>query len=166
MKKLIQCGIYETDHGSDHKAIKAAFSGEIPNTTLTTPKFILAKADWVKINRDIGRRLPPVPDQCQSDTDFDTQVATFTEIISTAVRTYTPRAKPSPYAKRWWTEDLTILRRTYSSIRNSVTTARRRGQDTTEIVSQVLRARRLFFSEMEKQKKLHWREFLHDPANI
>lgn len=129
-------------------------------------KLLLAKADWERINRDIQELLPPVPRECLTNTDFDNQVEKFTVTVSTAVNTHTPRAKPSPYVKRWWTDDLTLLRRSYSSIRNSVTTARRRGLNTSEIIPQVLTVRRLFFTEVEKQKKAHWKDFLQDPANI
>jgi hypothetical protein len=38
--------------------------------------------------------------------------------VTEAVYGLTPKAKPSPYAKRWWTTDLTRLRRTYTFWRN------------------------------------------------
>jgi hypothetical protein len=40
------------------------------------------------------------------------------EHILEAVHELAPTAKPSPYAKRWWSNDLTHLRRVYTYCRN------------------------------------------------
>lgn len=34
--------------------------------------------------------------------------------VEEALQAHCPRAKPSPYMKRWWDEDLTALRKSYT----------------------------------------------------
>ena len=46
-------------------------------------------------------------------------------VMLEAVPALTPKAKPSPHAKRWWTEDLTQLRRIYTRWRNQARAERR-----------------------------------------
>ncbi|KAM4067188.1 hypothetical protein HRG_001177 [Hirsutella rhossiliensis] len=64
-------------------------------------------------------------------------------VVLEVVRALAPRARPSPYAKRWWTSDLTQLRRIYTYWRNRARSSRRAGQ-----------------------KKKHWDEFLADNDNM
>ncbi|KAH7112698.1 hypothetical protein EDB81DRAFT_312637 [Dactylonectria macrodidyma] len=56
------------------------------------------------------------------------------EAVLGAIHALVPRAKPSPYAKRWWTTDLTRLRKTYTYWRNLARAQRRAGhrQDNLE----------------------------------
>jgi len=77
-----------------------------------------------------------------------------------------PRARPSPYAKRWWTKDLTTLRQSLTTARNAVTAARRRGDDVVILLNRLQRARSVYFQMIEKQKKAHWKDFLDNITNI
>ena len=40
-----------------------------------------------------------------------------------------PKARPSPYAKRWWNKELSALRKGQSGLRNLVQSNRRQGID-------------------------------------
>jgi hypothetical protein len=65
------------------------------------------------------------------------------------------RAKESPYAKRWWTKELSTLRKNYTIKRNWVTTLRRRGEDTMQARIVAHLVRRTYLDEIDKQKKQH-----------
>jgi hypothetical protein len=61
-------------------------------------------------------------------TDIDTlerASGVFVNGINAVLEDYVPRARESPYAKRWWSKDLTLLRRDYTFKRNRITTLRR-----------------------------------------
>lgn len=50
-------------------------------------------------------------------------------IVTEAVDKHVPKAKPSPYAKRWWTESLLVLRKSYTKLRNQIRRRRRNRED-------------------------------------
>ena len=77
-----------------------------------------------------------------------------------------PRARESPYNKRWWTKELTELREGYTTRRNRVTTLRRRGEDTETARKLADSARRTFHNAIDQQKRNHWKEFLDKPTNV
>ena len=87
-------------------------------------------------------------------------------LVNTTLEEMVPRAKPSPYAKRWWTKELSQLRHQLTVLRNRITTRRRRGQDTSHARLLVFQARKTYFDKMDLQKATHWKEFLNDASNV
>ena len=83
-----------------------------------------------------------------------------------AVHALTPRAKPSPYAKRWWTSDLTQLRHIYTYWRNRARAERRAGRAMADLEDTAKGAAKQYHSAIRQQKKSHWNEFLADNDNI
>ena len=86
--------------------------------------------------------------------------------VTEAVVELTPKAKPSPYAKRWWTTDLTQLRRTYTYWRNQARSRRRAGRTIPELEQRAREAAKEYHDAIRKQKKAHWEDFLADDTNI
>ena len=83
-----------------------------------------------------------------------------------AVHALTPKARPSPYAKRWWTTDLTQLRRIYTCWRNRARSERRAGQTIADLEETAKVAAKQYHDAIRQQKKKHWNEFLVDNDNI
>ena len=83
-----------------------------------------------------------------------------------AVQALTLKAKPSPYAKRWWTTDLTNLRRAYTHQRNQVRAFRRRGLALEPLERQANEAAKEYHNAIRRQRKAHQQEFLQDDVNI
>jgi hypothetical protein len=81
-------------------------------------------------------------------------------VVLEAVQEVTPKAKPSPYAKRWWTTDLTQLRQIYTYWRN------RAGRALPELEELAKSAAKQYHDTIRKQKRTHWHEFLADSTNI
>lgn len=48
------------------------------------------------------------------DDGLDRYAAHLAVVVGRAIKTHIPTAKPSPYAKRWWTLDFTYLRNEYT----------------------------------------------------
>jgi hypothetical protein len=157
----VKCIIHETEHGSDHRAIETTFDVAAPERT-TEPRLLFKNAPWTAIRARIATTLQPIPTGggVQHQTD---QLMT---VVLEAVQALTPRAKPSPYAKRWWTTDLTQLRRTYTHYRNRARTQRRAGCRLPELEQRAKDAAKEYHDAIRKQKKSHWSSFLADDTNI
>jgi hypothetical protein len=83
-----------------------------------------------------------------------------------AVHTLTPKARPLPHAKRWWTTDLTQLRYVYTSWRNRARSERRAGRIVATLEETAKAAAKQYHDAIRQQKKKHWNEFLADNDNI
>jgi len=86
--------------------------------------------------------------------------------IIEVVEEHVSRAKESPYAKRWWSKELSTLRTDFTAERNRITTLRRRGEDTKQAREIASAVRRMYLDEIDRQRKQHLEEFLDDPQNI
>ena len=103
---MIKCRTLDTEHGSDHRSIETVFDIAGPSPT-HQDRLLFKNAPWKDIKARIADALvaAPMGGSVQQQTDR------LMGAVLEAVHTLTPRAKPSPYAKRWWTTDLTQLRR-------------------------------------------------------
>ena len=84
----------------------------------------------------------------------------LTRIVELAIATHVPFAKPSPYAKRRWTQSLTDLRKLYTILRNRF--HRYRNQNAPNLS---WAAKLLYFKELKNQKTA-LADFLEDVENI
>ena len=98
--------------------------------------------------------------------DVQEQTDQLTLIVSETVHTLTPKAKPSPYAKRWWTSDLTRLHKEYTQCRNRARNTRKWGIRDRMLEALSKEASKQYHDAIRKQKKKHWNDFLADDANI
>jgi hypothetical protein len=85
------------------------FDISTPERTLEQ-RLLFKNSPWTAIRARIATalRFIPVGGGVRQQTD-----RLMTAVLE-AVHALTPKAKPSPYAKRWWTRDLTQLRRIYT----------------------------------------------------
>jgi hypothetical protein len=120
--EVVSCRLWEHEYGSDHRAILAEFDTDI--TTIEPQERLLFKhANWQGVRGAVTARLGELPPAENIERFLDKLMT----IVQEAVRRHTPVAKPSPYAKRWWTQELTELRRDYTRWRNEARRTRRAG---------------------------------------
>ncbi|KAF5227806.1 hypothetical protein FANTH_14671, partial [Fusarium anthophilum] len=100
------------------------------------------------------------------DSDVQSQTDRLMDVVLDAIHDLVPRAKPSMYAKRWWTTDLTKLRRTYTFWRNLARARRRAGQRIDSLEDRAKETGKEYHDAMKRQKKTHWDDFLADGTNI
>ncbi|RKL22256.1 hypothetical protein BFJ72_g14711 [Fusarium proliferatum] len=157
----IKCAIHGTEHGSDHRTIKTVFDISVP-APKQEERLLFKNAPWKEINSRITDTLRsrPVGNTVQQKTDR------LMLAVLDAVQALTPRAKPSPYAKRWWTNDLTQLRHVYTYWRNRARAARRAGQNTADLEDTAKAAAKQYHDAIRQRKNTHWKEFLADNDNI
>jgi len=98
--------------------------------------------------------------------ELDTAADRFQHTVNAILERHVGRARPSPYARKWWTEKLTTLRDSLSAVRNQLTVTRRRGDAVEDAAAKVRLARRLYMDEIDRRKRQHWSEFLDDRHNV
>ena len=98
---IIRCSVHGTEHGSDHRAIDTLFDISVP-TPKRQARLLFKNAPWKEINARIAKTLNAR--SCEGTVLAKTDA--LMSAVLEAVHTLTPKARPSPYAKRWWTTDL------------------------------------------------------------
>jgi hypothetical protein len=168
VQHLEYCRIHSTDYGSDHRPIALSYLGGILPKAKQRRKRLYKDANWTEIRSSISSQLGDgrFMKKITSTIVFEQAAECFNEVINAILEEHVPRAKESPYVKRWWLKDLTLLRQDYILKRNKATTLRRRGEDTTLAREASYAARRVYLDEIDKQKKQHWKDFLNNPDNI
>ena len=157
----VKCAIHETEHGSDHRAIETVFDISVP-VPKQQERLLLKNAPWKEINARIASSLGDAPLEGTVQQKTDKLMAAVLE----AVHALTPKARPSPYTKRWWTTDLIQLRRIYTFWRNRARAQRRAGRTRTDLEETARAAAKQYHDAIRQQKKKHWNEFLADNNNI
>ena len=157
----VKCSIHRTEHGSDHRTVETVFDISVP-VPRHQERLLLKNAPWKEINARITKTLETTPSEgtVQQKTDI------LMSVVLEAVHALTPKARPSPYAKRWWTTDLTQLRRIYTHWRNRARSERRAGRAVTDLEETAKAASKQYHDAIRQQKKKHWNEFLADNDNI
>src|SRR4030081_519948 len=122
---VYQCQKYNIDHGSDHKAMALTLRVEEYINTQPRKYRSYNMVDWDNIRMNL--RLGPTP-IITSKEDLDKGAQELEERVQEILQNSTPEAKPLPYAKRWWTLELTNLRRDYNQKRNQWTASKKRGE--------------------------------------
>ncbi|KAI2811952.1 transcriptional regulator family: Zinc finger, CCHC-type [Aspergillus niger] len=158
---VIKCAILGTEHGSDHCAIETVFDApwSLPQHQ---GRLVLKNAPWKEINARIANTLAATPAEgtVQQKTDR------LMSAVSEAVHALTPKSKPSPHAKRWWTADLTQLRHIHTYWRNHARSERRAGRKAPYLETMARGAAKQYHDAIRQQKKKHWNQFLADNDNI
>jgi hypothetical protein len=161
-EERIKCAIHPTEYGSDHRPIQTVFDIDVPCRE-AEPRFLFKNAPWNAIRDRISRELELV---CWRAWDLQGQTDRFMRIVVAAIQELTPRVRPSPYGKRWWTMDLTRLRQIYTFWRNQARARRRAGPLAPDLERKASEAAKEYHDAVRKQKRRHWEEFLAEDGNI
>lgn len=100
------------------------------------------------------------------EIDLNSCISQLLSVVQKAVDNHVTIAKPSQYAKRWWTDDLTKLRKDYTRLRNQAARLRREGHSFGPKLKEARTAKHVYFQSMRQQKRQHWEDFLADSTNI
>lgn len=63
------------------------------------------RADWAKIGERVTQQMGPWK-EIRTRPALDAIMERLTEVTAQAIDQFTPNSRPSPYAKRWFTQDL------------------------------------------------------------
>ena len=163
-ESLLQCTIWPNEYGSDHRAVVTEFDVD-EETVPQEARLLLKHAQWPKVRDHVAAHLQQ--DNFLHSYDIDELAAKITSIAQEALERHCPKAKPSPYAKRWWNADLTALRQAYTMQRNAARSVRRTtGHPDAEIERKATAAKHLFHHTIRRVRKQHWEEFLDDVTHV
>jgi len=158
---LVKCSLWEHEYGSDHRAIATRFSMNVVREE-RQERLLLKNAPWDKIRAAVEQEK----EEGFPDGDVDEMADRLTSWVDKALEARCPRARPSPYMKRWWNEDLTTLRKSYTYWRNRACAMRRQGRVDEELRCTAMQAKRLFHRTIRRHRKQHWEDFLDNSDNI
>ena len=159
--EVMTCAVHPNEHGSDHRAIETTFDVETPDRAMM-PRLMLKNAPWIMIAARVEDNLRPLPWM----VDVQTQTDQLMKVVSEAIYELTPRAQPPAYAKRWWTKDLTRLRRVYTFWRNQARAQRRAGAARPDLERRAKEAAKEYHDAIKGQKRAHWDDFVAEDVNI
>ena len=135
-----QCKLWDTEYGSDHRVVHTSFEIEYDAPKIEG-RIILKHTDWEKaramVSEEIATRRP-------QSADVDIMAEWIGDLASRAVVEFAPKARPSKYAKRWWTAELRELHREYTQLRNQARLRRRQGQRDIDAENTAKQARLRF----------------------
>ena len=115
-EKVEQSEIYKCNHGLEYEAIYLLFF-TIVSMPLSASRLIFKNAPLAKICEEISNNTARITASAQEINNYTQQLMS---IVTNAMDKHVCKAKPSPYAKRWWTEDLSVLRKCYTRLRNQI----------------------------------------------
>lgn len=161
-KTLRHCRIHHTEHGSDHRAIETAFTVDADEVAVEPARLLWKNAPWKKMRERVAQLLWRRP----GNGTVQEQADKILQAVNTASKELVPKANPSPHAKRWWTQDLTALRREYTRARNLARSQRRAGNISSALEATAKGAAKRYHDSIRKQRNQHWEDFLSDHDNI
>jgi ribonuclease HI len=142
------------DHGSDHFPILHQLA--IPPSPRENPRRFNWKAtDWKPIITMVQNSLRDWTTPPPQHQRIDLAIHRVTSTIRNAIETHATATAPTPFSKRWWSEELSILRKEASKARR-----RWRQSRTLEHKAAWMEARRIYEKNIHKHKRDHWRTFL------
>ena len=96
----------------------------------------------------------------QDKEDFLTTFSLLTAAIQSATDQHVPETKPSPYAKRWWTNELAQLRKHKCRLKSK--SYRLRAQQFHPVHEEAKKVANEYATKIENAKKRHWEDWLED----
>lgn len=119
--QIIKCQIAEkNDHTSDHLPIETIIATQTEPPQVL-PLYNYKKTNWKELNQKLEVYLSELTTdsgKLTTNAEVDNYAEQLVEAIKKAVQETTPRKRPSPHSKRWWTVELTRRRREANKLRN------------------------------------------------
>ncbi|KAK6980810.1 hypothetical protein R3P38DRAFT_3334134 [Favolaschia claudopus] len=146
-------------YGSDHKSIELILDLHLVCNDFV-PRPMYRATDWEGYAEHLKGRLEEAAAAWTLHTteSIDGAVTELTGHIQKTLERHTPMSKPSHYAKRWWSPELTELRPEH---KHASRKASARNATDTDRADAVAKQRR-YFAVIRRQKRRHWREWLED----
>jgi hypothetical protein len=144
-------------HGSDHRSIEVIVETQtIRNQPRLRPNY--RATEWAKVVEEVQPFLEGLnTTDLSTPEDIDSIADKITDKIEVAVKDHTPIAKPSPYAKRWWTAQLTKLRHDFQKTQRNFN-----NRPSREAKEKMLEARKTYHKAIKTEKRDHWQQWLEE----
>lgn len=87
-------------------------------------------------------------------------------VIKAAISKFVFKAKPSQYAKSWWSKNSGKLCSEYRLYRNQKLQAYYQNYKDRDLEQEAQLIKRIYYKKLQSLKKLHWNNFFEDWKNI
>lgn len=166
-RRKLMCHLHQNEHGSDHRVIETIFEiNSSPSKPLVDlPNYCLRKAPWDKI-QDGLQQYQWEHQEIGNPESLEINLQSLMGRVTKVIAEHTPVVRPSPYCKRWWTEELSKIREEYSMVKNQCTRFNRYGISRPDLIEHARLLRQRYHTAIRNQKRRHWEEFLEDRTNI
>ena len=147
--------------GSDHAPILISLRPPSPHNDKPRPRW--QDTDWPGLTGRLKSwQIPPPPD-APSPNQLDQWFSSALSALSTTIENDTPRSRPSPKSKAWWTPLLTTLRKEFTR-----TARRAKKLRTPDAYATARQAKLGYFKAIKRAKATYWADFLAktSPNNI
>jgi len=150
-----------TSTGSDHAPVLISLRPPSPHNDKPRPRW--QEADWPGLTERLKNwQIPPppgAPSPNQLDQWFSSALSTLTMVIEND----TPRSRPSPKSKAWWTHLLTTLRKEFTN-----TTRKAKKLRTPDSYAIARQAKLGYVKAIKRAKATYWADCLSktSPDNI
>ncbi|KAJ7436779.1 hypothetical protein B0H11DRAFT_1754321, partial [Mycena galericulata] len=96
--------------GADHLPVIAILDYQLLHVP-DTPRPNFRAVDWDAFNKAIEKYLEanPISIDINSTEEYDATYLALDKMLQTIIASHVPLLSKSPYAKRWWTKELTDL---------------------------------------------------------
>jgi Endonuclease-reverse transcriptase/Reverse transcriptase (RNA-dependent DNA polymerase) len=156
--QIIKCRIAEeNDHTSDHLPLETiiAIQTEPPRVL---PSYNYEKTNWKELNQKLEVYLSELTTdrgKLTTNAEVDNYAVQLVEAIKKAIQETTPRKRPSPHSKRWWTVELTRRRREANKLRNKY----KRTKSESDRAAWRVKANQ-YTREISQAKENKWKEYV------
>jgi hypothetical protein len=146
---------------TDHVPIHSILELTVPRTQ-HEPTRNFRDTDWEQFRETLAQRLDtrPAPSTLTSDNEFQLATRNLALTLDKVISETTPLSKNCPHSKRWWTRNLTLLRRNINKA--SHTAYKMRGLPLHPSHNEFKRIRNQYAEEIFKSKKQHWTDWLEE----
>ena len=130
-----------------------------------SPRLNWRQVDWDKFHQHLTQQLAnhQPPSEITTSEEFSNRLTDLTTAINTTVAAIVPFNNPSPYAKRWWTKELS---QAHSAMRCTARSVNKVNNDPTHPSHREYKLQRNTYTNLIRTtKQKHWTEWLEE-ANV
>src|SRR5215471_11775100 len=102
----------------------------------------------------------PAPKTLQTQEEFDKAIVDLINTFEETIKSVVKRSKPCPYTKRWWTKDLTKMKKELNKL--SEHTYRFRALPNHQIHTHRKKHADEYAKAIKRTKDAHWKKWLED----
>src|SRR6266481_1308585 len=145
--------------GTDHVPVLTTLSFSILSKTEEW-QWNFRDVDWGDFREELAKQLCLIPGPCPllTNTQFQRAVSDLTQAIQATIELKVPVPWPSPHARRWWSKELSQLKKAMNRLGSQSYKYRAVTDHPVHKAYRVTRGR--YGDEIKYAKKEHWRTFL------
>ena len=144
----------------DHVSILTHLNLDVPAPESEFRNY--CEVDWGSFNThlcDLLSKLPP-PHQIDMEEDFQKTAHELNNPLHATVESCVPKTKPSPHTKRWWSKDLTLMRKETNQLNRLSYKFRALPNHPCHKASKTTRNK--LADSIFKAKREHWQNWLEE----